>query len=118
MSLEPGVLVAAATMPLAHEPLPDDQVVSGLPTAGLAVLVDEPGREIGVWELTPGTATDVEVDEVFIVLAGRATLRFEAVPDGPVPDPIELRPGSVVRLTEGMRTTWTVTDTLRKVYVA
>lgn len=118
MTLDPGILVDAAAMRLTHEPLPDDQVISGLPTAGLAVLVDEPGREIGVWEMTPGTATDVEVDELFVVIAGRGTLRFEEVPDGPVPDPIELRPGSIVRLTEGMRTTWTVTETLRKVYVA
>jgi uncharacterized cupin superfamily protein len=31
---------------------------------------------------------------------------------------VELAPGSVVRLTAGMRTTWTVRETLRKIYVA
>lgn len=31
---------------------------------------------------------------------------------------IEVRAGSVVRLTEGMRTLWTVHETLRKVYIA
>ena len=116
--LDPGVLVDAAAMPLNHEPVPDDQVISGLPTTGLAVLVDGPDYEIGVWEMTAGTAADVEVDEVFIVLTGRATLRFDEVPDGPLPAPVELRPCSVLRLTAGMRTTWTVTETLRKVYLA
>jgi uncharacterized cupin superfamily protein len=63
--------------------------------------------------MTPGTATDTEVDEVFIVLAGSATVRF----DSPELPAIELAPGSVVRLTAGMRTTWIVRETLRKVYI-
>lgn len=67
-----------------------------------------------MWEHTPGTSTDVEADEVFVVLAGAATVSF----DGPALEPIELRPGSVVRLTAGMRTVWTVRETLRKVYLA
>jgi uncharacterized cupin superfamily protein len=77
------------------------------------ILDEREGREIGVWEMTPGTATDTEVDEVFIVLAGSATVRF----DSPELPAIELAPGSVVRLTAGMRTTWIVRETLRKVYV-
>jgi uncharacterized cupin superfamily protein len=48
------------------------------------------------------------------VLAGSATVSF-VEPDLP---PVELAPGSVVRLTAGMRTTWIVRETLRKVYVA
>jgi uncharacterized cupin superfamily protein len=66
---------------------------------------------VGVWEMAPGTEQDTEVDEVFVVLAGRGSVTFE---DGEV---VELRPGVVVRLTAGERTTWTVTETLRKVYV-
>ena len=97
---------------LDHEPLPADQVVAGEPTTGVLVLDERDGREIGVWEMTPGAATDTEVDEVFVVLAGRATVSFEGLPS------IELTPGSVVRLTEGMRTTWVVHETLRKVYLA
>lgn len=57
-----------------------------------------------------GSSTDVEADELFIVLSGAATVRFA---DGGV---IELGPGSVGRLHEGQRTVWTVTETLRKVY--
>jgi uncharacterized protein len=68
--------------------------------------------------MTPGTATDTEIDEVFIVIGGRATVVFDEVPDAAVPPAIELAPGAVVRLTAGMRTTWTVHETLRKVYIA
>ena len=69
--------------------------------------------QVGIWEITPGVVTDVEADEFFVVLAGQATLTIED--DGTV---IYLRPGSLVRLSAGMRTRWHVTETLRKVYLA
>jgi uncharacterized cupin superfamily protein len=112
--LKPGTLVTAGATTVPLEPVPDEQVVAGSPSAGVVVLDERDGREIGVWEMTPGTATDTEVDEVFVVLAGSATVSF-VEPDLP---PVELAPGSVVRLTAGMRTTWIVRETLRKVYVA
>lgn len=77
-----------------------------------ASLTELGGAEIGTWEMAPGTDHDTEVDEVFVVLTGRGTVTFE---DGEV---VELRPGVAVRLRAGERTTWVVTDTLRKVYVA
>ena len=102
----------ALTVPLHHEPLPPEQVVSGSPTTGSLVLEErEDGTEVGVWEMTPGVATDVEVDELFVVLSGSATV------EGVTEHPLELAPGSVVTLTAGMRTTWTVRVTLRKIYV-
>lgn len=110
--LDPGILIEAATMPLEHEPLPSEQVVAGSPTTGMAVLDDSDGVEIGVWEMTAGTATDTEIDEVFIVLTGRATVT------GIAANPVELAPGAVVRLAAGMQSTWIVHETLRKVYVA
>jgi uncharacterized cupin superfamily protein len=118
VELTPGVLFAAATVELEHEPLPDAQIVSGFPRTATLVLDQRDGREIGVWEITPGTASDFEVDEVFVVLAGRAHVEFTAVAEGAVPAPIDIGPGSVVRLVEGMQTTWTVHETLRKVYLA
>ena len=78
-------------------------------TLPLATLAD---TEVGVWEMAPGTERDTETDEVFVVIAGRGTVAFE---DGEV---VELRPGVAVRLRAGERTTWTVTERLRKVYVA
>jgi uncharacterized cupin superfamily protein len=68
----------------------------------------------GVWEMSPGAMRDTEVDEIFVVIAGEATLDFV---DPALPS-IELRPGSVVRLRAGMQTVWTVRQTVRKVYVA
>ena len=108
--LEPGTVTDAVALTLPLEPLPAELVVAGAPAAGLVELTDT----IGVWEHTPGTSADVEADEVFVVLAGAATVSF----DDPALEPIELRPGSVVRLTAGMRTVWTVRETLRKVYLA
>jgi len=93
-------------LPLAAE----DSPVAGTPSSGLVELDSFAGVDYGIWELTPGTVTDVEDDELFVVLAGDATLRFE---DG---TSIELRPGVVVRLHEGERTEWEVRETLRKVY--
>ncbi len=83
-----------------------------LPIGGEHVLAPLPGGQLGLWETGPGTETDTEVDEVFVVLAGAASVR---VAGGPT---LELRPGCVVRLFAGDRTTWTVTEPLRKLYVA
>ena len=118
IELGPGLLLDAATIALTHEPLPAAQVVAGAPTTATLVLDERDGRELGVWEITPGTASDFEVDEVFVVLSGRAQVEFTSVPHGAVPPPIDIGPGSVVRLVEGMQTTWTVHETLRKVYLA
>ncbi|SFR54379.1 hypothetical protein SAMN04488591_1877 [Microbacterium azadirachtae] len=109
-----GRAVTEADLVLAHEPLPAAEVVAGAPATAIAVLDDTGDREIGIWEMTPGAATDTEADELFVVLSGRATIAFE---DPSLAD-LEIGPGSVVRLAEGMRTTWTVTETLRKVYIA
>lgn len=115
-----GAVTDAATLPLAHEPVPADQVVAGAPTTGYAPL-DEPSvdaaagvGELGVWEMTPGAMRDTEVDEVFLVIGGAATVEFV----DPALPPVELRPGAIVRLDAGMQTVWTVTETLRKLFIA
>lgn len=108
--MNPAIVTDAASLALVHEPLPADQVLEGTPATGYAELTDS----IGVWEHTPGTSTDVEADEIFVVLSGSATVSF----DDPALAPIELRAGSVARLTAGMHTVWTVREALRKVYIA
>lgn len=113
-SLAAGAGVDADALALDHEPLPAEEVLAGSPTTAVHELATLGGIEVGIWEMTPGTATDTEADEVFVVLSGRATIAFAS---SGLPD-LEVGPGSVVRLAEGMRTTWTVTETLRKVYVA
>ncbi|CAN7159295.1 cupin domain-containing protein [Terrabacter sp. LjRoot27] len=99
------------TEPLDEQVAAGVDVLDGSPTAAVTTLAEVAGAEVGVWEMSPGTVTDVEADEVFVVLSGRATLTVEGGAT------LELGPGSVVRLPEGARTTWTVTETLRKVYV-
>ena len=112
--LHPGVIADAASVVLEHVAVEPDQVVAGTPTTGHLVLDDDGERMVGVWEMSVGAMRDVEADEVFVVLAGAATVEFEH----PVADPVILGPGSVVRLESGMRTVWTVRKTLRKVYVS
>jgi len=102
-----------SAMPLADLPLDRESVVAGAPKASTAELAGLGGLEIGVWEITAGTVTDVEVDEVMVVLSGSASVTFEA--DGST---IELGPGTAVRLRAGERTTWVVRETLRKVNVS
>lgn len=117
--LEPGVLVDAAVLDLDHERVPASQVVAGEPSTGVIELGHVGDLAVGVWEMTPGAMSDIEADEVFVVIAGRARVDFEAeTGEGSGLTPIDLAPGSVVRLTAGMRTVWTVEETLRKVWIA
>lgn len=115
--LPAGVVVAAAGVALDAVAGDPADVVSGSPTTASRSLVDYGGVEIGLWEMTDGAMTDVEADEVFVVLAGQATVVIEADDVSPGRR-LELSAGDVVRLTAGMRTTWTVHETLRKLYVA
>jgi uncharacterized cupin superfamily protein len=103
----------ASTIPLEYEPVPPAQVVAGSPRTGTAELHDFDGRAVGVWELSVGAMSDIEVDEVFVVLFGAATVDF--VDEG---RSVTLGPGSIGRLVDGQKTVWTVTETLRKVYFA
>jgi uncharacterized cupin superfamily protein len=90
--------------------LPDGQ--TGEPATRLRELGRLGDLEVGVWEIDPGTAEDVEADEIFVVLSGSGTVRFD---DG---EQIALRPGTVVRLHEGEHTIWTIAERLRKIYIA
>jgi uncharacterized cupin superfamily protein len=92
------------------ESLQPDGVSEALATASTALI--ESGVEVGLWEAGPGTDTDTEVDELFLVLSGSGTVTFE---DGST---IDLRPGVLVRLFEGDRTTWEIAERLRKLYLA
>lgn len=114
MKLASGHAIDAQGTALAHEPLPVDEVVEGSPATATVELGEFSGATIGIWEMTEGVATDVESDEVFVVLAGRARIDFT---DRDLA-PLEVGPGDIVRLEAGMHTRWTVTETLRKVWIA
>lgn len=108
-----GAVADATQLTFPFMPVPDEKVLSGAPTASAIALGTYAGQEVGVWEHTPGTSTDVEADELFIVLSGSATVHF--VDEERT---VHLSAGSVMQLFAGQRTEWTVTETLRKVYVA
>lgn len=96
---------------LREDPLDPDSVLDGTPTTRWVELWATPeGASRGIWEITPGVVTDVEVDEMFVVLSGRATIQIDGG------DTLEVGPGDVVLLDPGERTTWTVHETLRKVF--
>lgn len=108
-----NAVVHAAAVDLPHERVAAQQSVSGAPETGSTALGNFGACEIGIWEMTPGVMTDVEADEVFVVLTGAATVEFT---DGS--PALQLGAGDVVRLAAGTETVWTVTETLRKVYLA
>jgi uncharacterized cupin superfamily protein len=96
---------------LEHEPVDAADVLGGRPTTGTLPLSDAAGVELGIWEITSGIVTDIEADEVFVVLSGRGRVELD---DG---SSIALGAGTVVRLRAGDRTRWIVYETLRKIYV-
>ena len=99
-------LLCADVLTTALEP---DGASAALSTAAARLSAGD--VEIGLWEAGPGRDVDTEVDEVFLVLSGAGTVTFA---DG---SEITLRPGVLVRLHEGDRTTWVISERLRKLYV-
>lgn len=93
-------------------PLDPEQIVSGTPeVTGKVVWKSPDGRRVrGIWQITPGVVTDTEADEMFVVVSGSATVEVEGGPT------LRVGPGDMAVLREGDRTTWTVHETLRKVY--
>ena len=94
--MEPNTVVRAAAVELEHEPVPAEQARGGEPTTAAVEIGEFGGLEIGVWEMSPGVMSDIEADEIFVVLSGNATVEFA---DGT--DPLRLGPGDVVRLAAG-----------------
>lgn len=110
----PGVTFAVDVTSLVLDPgeLDPASIVSGSPETREALLwSSDDGRILrGVWEITEGVVTDVEQDELFVVVSGRATVEVEGG------ETLELAPGTLGILARGARTTWTVHETLRKVF--
>jgi uncharacterized cupin superfamily protein len=87
------------------------EIVAGEPTASVLELDSVGSTDVGIWEMTAGTARDIEADEIFVVLSGAGTLTLADDTE------IRLRPGLAVHLAAGEHTDWTITETLRKVYI-
>lgn len=101
---------------LVHEPVAASATASGTPTTGLQELGLFGGVELGVWEMSEGGMYDTEAEEVFVVLSGTATVEFLDA-DGSVASTHNLAPHTLMRFAAGTRTRWTVTSTLRKIYL-
>jgi uncharacterized cupin superfamily protein len=106
--MEPVAVFPLAEVVVSHEPA---DAVSGSPTAGATAVTTIGDLEVGVWEMSAGSARDVEAEEIFVLLAGRAVIELA---DGAT---FEIKPGDLVRLAAGTETVWHVSEPLRKVYV-
>ena len=101
----------AGLVPLRHIELDAERNSSGDVTTAVSAEATLGDMEVGVWEHSVGTSTDVEVEEVFVVLEGKGTVTCD---EG---GRIDLAPGVVGLLPMGAKTTWTITEPLRKVWV-
>jgi uncharacterized cupin superfamily protein len=107
----PSRTIDTAALRIDLESVPHRQIVSGEPQAGATDVGTVGGASVGVWTHTPGVSTDVEVEELSVIVSGEATVVINET------ETVHLVPGTLLRLHEGDRTVWTVTETLRKVYV-
>jgi uncharacterized cupin superfamily protein len=110
--IAPTALAAAQTVAL-RETGPRADPLDGTPVESSAPLYSDALVDVGVWECTPGSfrAAREGFGEVAHVIAGRGTLVSDS---GEV---TELVPGAVVVTPEGWTGTWTIEQTLRKLYV-
>jgi len=99
---------------LTSDPLDPTQVIDGDPqTSDLTLTESADGSEVtGLWSCTPGTFSDTELEESFVVIEGTASVWFT---NG---SSIQLKPGDTHRFEAGEETVWTVTSPLLKYYWA
>lgn len=99
---------------LEPDPFDPDQVMDGNPEAyDLTLSEAEDGTEVaGLWMCTPGTFSDTEEEESFLVLRGKAEVELA---DG---TRVALGPGDTHSFRAGEETVWTVTAPLVKSYWA
>jgi uncharacterized cupin superfamily protein len=91
--------------------LPEEKCPEGVLNTGVTVLAETSYVDVGVWEHPRGTSTDVEQDEVFVVLSGSGRVVLEGGGE------LTLSPGVVGVLQAGTPTTWIIDEPLRKVWI-
>lgn len=109
--------IHAPSVCLEQELVPEEQSISGHPSTGSQELGEIFGVSYGLWEMSTGTMQDIEVEELFVVLSGSATVQIHER-NGFAATTLALEPGTVCQLSEGMHTTWVVDAPLRKMYLA
>ena len=109
----PAITVHVPRAVLDQEPIASPAVLDGSPAVSDLVVSGSPdGRVVrGIWEATEGRfASVLEGDETFVVVSGRATIEPEWG------DPIEVGPGDLCVFEAGLRSVWTIHETLRRAY--
>jgi uncharacterized cupin superfamily protein len=106
------VISDAAKVNLGERVLKTTTVTTGQTEASLRAWEGQ-GTRAGIWEVTPGTFSSSRdgYTEICQIISGRATI---AEADGTT---FEIGPGSFVVTTAGWEGTWTVHETLRKMWV-
>ncbi len=104
--------VVVAGVSLTKDDLDPSKIISGNPEVFSAVMsTSYNGRIVrGIWKCTEGTVIDVEQDEMFTILEGRATVIIEGGAT------LELRPGVMGELKKGDKTTWIIHEALLKTF--
>ena len=100
------------TAVLEREDLDPSQVVSGNPEVSCHILSTTPDGRIvrGIWKCTRGVETDVEQDDMFMGVDGRATVAIEGGRT------LEVSPGYVGIFRREARTTWAIHEDLLKTF--
>jgi len=110
--MNPATFDNALTVPLGH-PTPKAGAIEGTPMEASVTLFEDDRTEAGVWECTPGSWTSSKdgIGELMHFVAGSGVITDS---DG---TRHEFRPGSVQYYPDGWSGTWTVIETVRKIYV-
>lgn len=116
ISSSPAAPASYAASARGVELLKDDvdpsKILAGNPEVFSTVLSSSYNGNVvrGIWKCTEGVVRDVEEDEMFTVLEGRATVEIEGGPT------LELSAGSVGELRRGDKTTWTIHEAILKTF--
>lgn len=107
-------IIHVTETPISHTVVPAENRVEGHAetSTGAVELGQFNGSDYGIWEMSEGEMFDVEADELFLVVSGKATVYFLDTAEV-----IDIQQGDLVRLNAGERTRWQVTEPLRKIYV-
>ena len=103
--------VYSSSASLEHAPVDAAKAVSGAPTTGFLALGSSETLNFGLWEHSAAISTDTEVEEIFVILAGKGRIHLA---DGTV---LELAPGTVGTLKKGEETRWEIDEPLKKVWI-
>ncbi len=94
-------------------PIPEDQIRSGTPVARGTIMWQSEDKRLanGIWECSPGSFTwDYTWDETIFLLEGRIRITDETG------STTELGPGDLFFVPTGTKSTWEITEHVRKAY--